>query len=166
MGCHNDRAPRVCPLRQQRAQDGHGFQVQSRFRLIKEQYVGLVQDGPGDGGPLLHPVGQGTHAVVGPAAESYLFQHLVYPWLIILQTVQPPVVDQVLSAGQVVVKEAAVADDSNAPPHFFGAGAQVVTGHRDRAVVRTDVGGQDLQQGRFSSPVGAEQHQRLAPGNR
>ena len=69
--------------------------------------------------------------MVGTVAHSNHFQHFIDPGFGVLKAEQPTVIDQVLSAGQVVVEEAAVANDSNTPPNLLGAGAQIVAGHRN-----------------------------------
>ena len=69
--------------------------------------------------------------MVRTIAQSNHFEHFIDPGFVVLKAEQPTVIDQILPAGQVVVEEAAVANDSNTPPNLFGAGAQIVAGHRN-----------------------------------
>jgi hypothetical protein len=47
--------------------------------LVEDQQVGVLEQGPGDGQPLLHAEGVGAEAVPAPRAETHLVQHLRHP---------------------------------------------------------------------------------------
>ena len=125
VGSEGYRAAFGGPLGQQVAQHLTGFAVQAGFRLVQQQDVGLVQYGAGDGGPLLHTVGEGANPVVGPAAQADSLQRGLHLCFAVADAVEPGVIDQVLAGGEVFVQEAAVADYPDAAPRLACLARQV-----------------------------------------
>jgi hypothetical protein len=86
----------------------HRRGVEVRARLVKQQDVGIVQDGAANRQPLHHAAAQGADGVIRAGAHAHRLQQLLDPSR--RHPVQPRVVAQVLPAREVAVQQRLVAE--------------------------------------------------------
>ena len=55
------------------------LEIQGAQRLVQQQHLGPVDDGPGDGHPLLLPAGEGVHRPLAVAGQVHQGQGLLHP---------------------------------------------------------------------------------------
>jgi Tol biopolymer transport system component len=114
-------------------------------RLVEQQQVGVVEEGPGEREPLEHATREGRDPLVARAPEPEALEHRARPLAPIRQSVEPAIEVEVLERRQLAVDEGLVAEK----PDRTAGGVDF-----ELTVRRRVEPGAEPQQGRFPRAVG------------
>ena len=163
MGGHQHRPPVATLPGQEAVQESQRLLVQPGLRLVQQQNWGVMENGPGQGEPLLHPVGEGAYPLVEVSLEAHLPGDPVDPRLQLINTKHPAIEAQVLGAGQVIVEQGLVGHHADVSSNSGRISTQLSPGDVNPAAVRSGQGSQRPDQGGLTGAVGAEEYQELTP---
>ncbi len=141
VGAHQDRPARVAEAGDDLADGLRGLGVEPAGRLVEVDDPRLVEQRPGDGDPLSHPLREAADPPVGGIGQAHDLEVSLdrRPQGGIGQAVQAPVVGQVLAGGQPVVEAGALGQDAGEGP--------------DRGVVRAKLQVRDARRSRRSGAI-------------
>ena len=133
--------------------------VESGGRLVQEQDPRRQDQGDGQVEPAPHPARVVLHRPVGGVGEAQPGQQLVGPALGRPpgQPVEPAEQHQVLPAAEDLVDGGLLAAEADPPLHGQRRRHDVDPGHRGRAAVGAQQGGEDADRRRLPRPVRSEQ---------
>ena len=160
---HDDGSAAVRDGPRDGVHEAMGLGVEPGVRLVEEEDGRAVQQGARDGDALLHAVGQGADAAVGPAFGADIPQDLGGALGRVRHGVEASVEEKVLDWREVVVEEVLVPDVADGRSHTRRVDARVEPADAERALVRFDERGDDAQQGALARAVVAEQREHAAP---
>src|SRR5215212_9575006 len=138
--------------------------VHARRRLVQEEDLGIVYEGPGEEYPPLHASRERVGALVAPVREPEPLQQLLRPLagLLLRHPVIASVEDQGLLHGQEPVQVDLLGGDPDHPPGLpeFPVGVSAEDLHRAR--VGPDEADHAVDQGGLAGAVRPEQAEELA----
>ena len=130
--------------------------VQSQGRFVEEEQVGVVQEGAGEIETAAQAAGEGAAEVVGAVVEVGRLQQFVDPRRALAagQIEKLSVQLESFAHGHQIVAAGLLEDLSDSPPQ---AVAVNVVEEADAAALGNQFAADQLEQGRFAGPVGAQQ---------
>ncbi len=141
------------------AQADPGPRIQPGGRLVQQQHPGVVDDGPGQGEPLLLAAGEHPGRLVRQGRQVLPLQQLGRPGAhrVPVHPVEPPHGHEDLAGRQGLPHPEGVRHPPDLPAHRAGVRRGIGTGDGDGAGVGLQEGGQDEQQGGLARAVGTHQ---------
>jgi hypothetical protein len=168
LGGEQHRGPRGDPRLEHLPERDAAARVEPRGGLVEEQHRRPGHQGGGQVEPPPHAAGVGAHQAAGRARQREALEQLgrARPRVPAGQVVEAPDHLQVLEAGQVLVDRRVLPGQADAGPQGGRLADDVVAGHARAAAVGRQEGGEDAHRRGLARPVGAEQPQHAALGDR
>jgi len=138
--------------------------VEARGRLVEEQHVGVVQEGPGQRHPLALTGREALGEVVGPLGQAEPLEQVVHQAGRRIEGVAPHAgrEDQVLARRQTVVQPSVLGQHPGVAAHRVTFGGHVEPEHASGAPIGGQHAVEQPDGGGLAGAVGAEERQHLA----
>src|SRR5208337_2111179 len=136
-----------------------GHDVQAKRGLVKNHNLGVVDEGAGDGGLLLHPGGELVTAAVAERVHVQASKDVIHAFLQsgFIETIQPAEVFDHLLRGEAGVESRGGGEEADIGAHLFRLFDDVVAADNGRAVCRLQNCRQHAQRGGFACAVRTQQ---------
>src|SRR5215218_6484509 len=143
------------------------LRVEARGGLVEHDDLRIVDEGPRDQEPALHPTGELLHPGIYLVGELHEVEERVRPLQDRLpgEIVVPAVDEQVFAYLELVVEVVLLRDDPDAALYLALVAVHVEAGHRELAARRYDRAVDHLHRRGLPRPVGAEETETLPTGN-
>src|SRR5215212_2168797 len=143
------------------------LRVEARRGLVEHDDLRVVDEGPRDEEPALHPAGEMLDPGIDLVGELHEIEELVGPLQNRLpgKIIVPAVDEQVFAHLQLVVEVVLLRDDTDAPLYLSLVVVHVEASHRELAACRYYRAVDHLHRGGLPGPVGPKETETLPAGN-
>src|SRR5208283_3970479 len=164
VGRENNRLSPLATLADELNDGASRHDVQAQRGLVKDHDLGVVNEGAGDGGLLLHSGGELVAAAIAKRVHVQPREDFVDPLLQcgFIEPIQPPKVLDHLLGGKARVESRGGGEEADIGAHLFGGFNDVVAADNGRAVRGLQDGGEHAQRGGFAGAVRPQQTVDLA----
>src|SRR6266849_3897752 len=159
VGGEDDGFAAVAAFANEGGDGASGHDVEAEGGLVEDHHRGVVDQGAGNGGFLLHAGGKLVAAAVAEAVHVQAVEDFVEALFEggFIKTVEAPEVFDELLGGEAGIKRGGGGKKADVGAHFLGMLDDVVAADEGGAVGGFQDGGEHAQGGGFAGAVGAEQ---------
>jgi hypothetical protein len=159
VGDNDERRSLLDPLIEIGPEPFGGWNIERRERLIQEKDGRGVKQRPGESGPLEQPAAEPPGKSGAVLRQTGRFQRGFGLMLRLVEGVEPGGEDQVLSEGQIIVKQRLVGEQPDRAAALVGPPPQGSSPHLDGARRGPEQPAEQAEQSGFAGAVGTEHNQ-------